>query len=401
MALNIGRKGRLYVVQEAGTLGGNGAGYGQSQTGASGSNTLSAAARAMRHTDFKAVFDPYNRVNSNEKKTSPGRVVDLDRRRTAALSNVAGLLRPSGTVGTRPECDPILLAALGTSTLAALSTTVNDAAATTTSCTFTAVTGLTIGDAIALVAGGKTYVRFVTNIASLVVSWAPALPVAPSNSSAVKSGVTYKLTTGLALSLAFLHCLDGFRRELRGAAVDKFAIALDANAEPSFTASGPASDQVSDAAAVADPGTFTQIGGNPPSGLVGETYIGATAYLIKKAGLSISNGLVVRNEEYGANADAGIASEVVRATRRDVALTLEAYTETAATLYDLTKAGTRSSFFNQTGRTLGNIVAVYCPNVYWHPADTDNPETAVSWAFKGEARESADGQNDEVFLGLV
>jgi hypothetical protein len=60
MGLKIGRKGRLYVVKEAGTLGGNGAGYGQMQDGSSTSNTLSSAAKALRHIDFKFTDDPLN-----------------------------------------------------------------------------------------------------------------------------------------------------------------------------------------------------------------------------------------------------------------------------------------------------------------------------------------------------
>src|SRR5262245_10308207 len=124
MSLNIGRKGRLYVVEEAGTGGGNGAGYGQVQDGTNGSNTLSAAARGIRHTDFKATYDPFNRVNSPEKKTSPGQVVVFDRRVTAGLGSLAALLRPSGTLNTVPEGDPVFKAAFGSKTNITLSTTI-------------------------------------------------------------------------------------------------------------------------------------------------------------------------------------------------------------------------------------------------------------------------------------
>lgn len=402
MSLNIGRKGRLYVVKEAGSLGGNGAGYGQAQNGASGSNTLSAAAKGLRHLDFKAAYDPYNRVNSNEKKTSPGRVVDLDRRTTAALSSLTGIVRPSGTLGTVPEMSAILEAAMGTLTNVTLATTVNDVAATTTGATLTSVTGLAKFTPISIVVNGAKYVRFLTAAPSgSAVTWAPALPSAPANGAVVKAGIGVTLSTDLSISLAILHCLTGFRRELRGVGIDKLALNFDANAEIGWSASGPAANQVSDSAAVADPTSFTQVGGNPPNGLVGDMLIGSTSYPLKKAGVDLTNGLAVRNEEYGSNSDAGIASELYRAGRRDVGITLEAFVETAATLYDLAKAGTRSSFFNQTGRTEGNIFALYAPQVYWHVADTDEPEGAASWSFKGEARESSDGSNDELMIAFL
>jgi len=403
MSLQIGRKGRLYVVKEAGTAGGNGAGYGQVQDGANGSNTLSAAARGMRHTDVKFSYDPFNRVNSPEKKTSPGQVLTFDRRVTAGLGSLAGLVRPSGTLNTVGESDPIFEAAFGSKRNTTLSTTVASGGAVS-GATLTSAGTLAVNDPVLITCpDGKKRVRFLTSVAGAVVAWAPNLPTGqqPANGAAVKGGLVYQLTTDLAVSLALLHCFPNFRRELRGVGVDKFTLMLDANLEPTFTASGPAADEKTDAAAVADPTSFTQVGGNPPSGLVGDTLIGNTAYLIKKAQIDLTNGLKVRNDEYGANSDTGIATELFRDGRRPIGLSLDAFAETAATLHDLAKAGTPASFFNQTGRTEGNIVATYTPKVDWKVPDTDEPEGAASWSFKGTALESADGANDEYFLALM
>jgi hypothetical protein len=403
MSLNIGRKGRLYVVKEAGAGGGNGAGYGQKQDASNGANTLSAAANAVRHTDFKFSFNPFNRANSTEKKTSPGQAVVFDRRATANLDSIGGLIRPSGVLNTLPEADKIFEAAFGSKSNVTLSTTINDAAATTTSATLTSVVGLVIGtSALLFVVAGKKYVRFVTNVVGSVVTWAPALPAAPANVSAVKSGIVYKLTTDLAISLAALHVLPGFRRECRGIGIDKFTVTLDNNAEPMFSASGPAQTELNDANAVADPGTFTVVGSqNPPSGIVGDVLIGGTSYLSKKASVDLSNGLRVRNEEFGANAETGLASEVFRDGRRSVGVSLDAFVETAATVHDFAIAGTQKSFFAQNGRTEGNIVALYCPIVNWNVPDTDAPDSASNWSFKGTALESSDGANDEFYLALM
>ena len=402
MSLNVGRRGRLYVVQEAGSLGGNGAGYGQVQDGASASNTLSAAARALRHVDFRFAYDPFDRVNSDEKKTSPGQVATFDRRAKATLNSLVALLRPSGTLNTTPECDPVLLAAFGAKTNVTLSTTIASGAAIG-GCTLTSGAGLAVGDVLQIVVSAKLYARFITAVdtGTGVVTWAPNLPSAPAGGAVVKAGITYKLTTDLAISLAMLHCLPGFRRECRGIGLDKFSLAMDANLDPRFTVSGPAQKQLNDATAVADPATFTTVGGNPPSGIIGECYIANVLYLMKKASVEITNSLSVRNEEVGANTDSGEASEVYRSGRRSVDVALDAFVETAATLHDFAVAGTTKSFFKQNGRTNGNIVAVYCPKVYWRPPETDSPEGPSNWSFKGTALESADSMNDEAILGIV
>jgi hypothetical protein len=341
-------------------------------------------------------------VNSTEKKTSPGQVVQFDRRRQASLDSLVALLRPSGTVNTLPEADAILEAAFGSKTNTALATTVASVP-TTTGATLTSGAGLAVNDAISIVVSAKKYVRFLTaiNTGTGVATWAPALPAAPIVGAVVKCGTTYKLSTDLSISLAILQCLTSYRRECRGIGIDKFAVALDGNAEPQFTVSGPAQKHVTDASAVADPGTFTQVGGNPPSGIIGETYIADVSYLIKKAGVDLSNGLAVRNSEYGANTDTGEASELYREDRRAVGVTLEAFAETQASLHDFAIAGTRKSFFNQTGRTDGNIIAIYCPIVEWKVPDLDAPEGPASWSFKGTALESSDGANDEIMLALL
>lgn len=383
MALQISRKGRVYTKAET----------------TYGALATLAATNAMRHIDIKFDYDPYNRVNSPEKKTSPGQVTIFDRKMSAALSGLTGLVRPSAVLNTLPEADPVFKAAFGSITNVTLSTTIASAPAVG-GCTLTSGAGLAVGDGLLLIDGTTAlkHVRRITavNTGTGVVTWAPNLPNAPAGGSAVKAGISYKLTTDLALSVMFLHVLPNFRRELRGVGIDKFSLAFDANEEPRFTASGPAQQQLSDAAAIADPVTFTTVGGNPPSGLVGDLFIGNTAYLFKKFEMELSNSLAVRNQEYGVNA----ASEVYRQGRRQVTCKLDAFAETAATLYDLAKAGTTAGLFKQTGRTEGNIVAVALPKVDWKVPDTSDGDSEAEWSFSGVALESADALNDEAYLYL-
>lgn len=242
--------------------------------------------------------------------------------------------------------------------------------------------------------------RFLTSVAGAVVTWAPNLPSDPGPGAVVKSGITYKLSTDLALSIVLCHYLTGYARELRGLGIDKLNFTFDPNEEPRFVASGPAQKMLNDAATIAQPGSFTSVGGNPPSGIIGDCMIGNTAYLVKKSGVELTNGLMVRNGEYDTNGT-GFATEVYRSGRRAAMVSLEAFAETAATLHDLAMAGTVASFFKQTGRTEGNIVAIYCPKVNWSVPDTDTGDEAVNWSFKGTALETADGLNDEVRLALL
>ncbi len=382
MALEIGRQGQLYLKKEAA--------YGVSQA--------LAATNALRHINVGFSFDPFQRETSTEKKQSPGPVNRFDRKKSAGLGTLVSLLRPSGALNTLPEIDPILEAAFGSVVNETLSTTVASAP-TTTSATLTSAGTLAKGDAVLLTVTGEStgpFVRFLTSVSGSDVVWAPALPSAQTAGDAVKGGVTYKLTSALAVSLTIAHYLSTFKRALLGAAVDSLALSFDANSEAQATASGPAAKQLT-STTQSEPASFTTVGANPPSGLIGDTYVADTIYLMKSLEVTIANGLAVRNQEYGVNDP----SEVFRSGRREIAVSLEAFAETEATLYDKAEAGTNVSILNQTGRTEGNIIALYMPKVEFKPAETDDPDTEVSWAFSGMALESSDGDNDELRLALM
>ncbi|MCK5642355.1 MAG: hypothetical protein KAJ19_16225, partial [Gammaproteobacteria bacterium] len=174
------------------------------------------------------------------------------------------------------------------------------------------------------------------------------------------------------------------------------AMTFDANEEPQIAASGPAKEQLT-GTTQDSPALFTTVGGNPPSGLIGELLIDGAAYLFKSLEVTIGNALAVRNQEYGVNG----GTEPYRQGRREISLSLEAFAETEAALYDLAEAGTNVSLLKQTGRTEGNIVALYAPIVEFKVPETDDPEEEVNWAFEGVALESADEENDELTLVLA
>ncbi len=382
MALEIGRKGQVFLKVEA----------------AYGDEESLAAANALRHIEIGFGFDPFNRVTSPEKKQSPGPAVRFGRKKSAELATLVALLRPSGTLNTLPEIDPVLEAAFGTVTNRTVATTVASAP-TTTGCTVAAAGALAVGDAVLLEVTGESdspYVRILTAVSTDDLTWAPALPSAQTAADDVKGAITYKLSTDLAVSLSIAHYLTTFKRELLGVGINELAMAFDANEEPRVTASGPASEQLS-GTTQAVPAAFTTVGGNPPSGLIGELLIDATAYLFKSVEVTIANGLAVRNVEYGVNAP----TELYRQGKREISISLEAFAETEATLFDKAEAGTNVSVLKQTGRTEGKIVALYLPKVEFKVPETDDPDEEVSWSHEGLALESVDGANDELTLVLA
>ena len=392
MALTVGRQGRLYAKKES----------------SYGTDPTLAAGNVVRHIDNGFTWDPKARVNSPEKKATPGPFNRFDRKQSAAMDLRSALLRPSGTLNTLGECDPYLEAGFGAVTNRTNSSTVQASPAPTAS-VFTiaagdvATAGYVVGDAVLVTVTGESgpFVRWISAIATDALTVEPDLPAAPTAGDAVKGCITYKLTTDLAISLylGHFHNSDSLDRACRGAGVDALGLKFDQNVEAMFSASGPAMDVLTkgETGMPTDPATITTVGNQPPSGLTGNLFVNDAVYLFKKIDFSLANGLAVRNTEYGVNA----ASELYRAGARVVGVSLDAWAETEATLANLAEAGTYAQILKQTGFTEGNIIGVYCPRVDFTPQTQDDPQSEVSWAFSGVATESALDQGDEISLALA
>jgi hypothetical protein len=499
MSINISRKGRLFAKIESGTY-------------ADAAVTF-APTDACRHIDVEFTHDPFMRVLSTEKKTSPGGLNFFDRRVTSGWNLKTALLRPSGVLNTIPECSVFLEASFGQKTNITLATTVGipalvaalaaagsglvengaheyyytfvdgtgetkvsalatvtvtdkttngkvalssvsvgpagvtarkiyrtatgqtgvanakllttladntttiftdnvaDASLTTsapltdTSAILTdkktlllsSVTGLAVNQGIACTRAGVIYIRRIKALTGSLVTLDSALPTAAAFADVAKGCITYQLTTDLAVSLALFHVQTAIRRLMLGNGADKLQLSFKANEEVQLSASGPSQQQLT-AALPASPGSFTTVGGNPPSCLIGDLWIGDAAYLHKDATFDITNGLVTRNVEAGNN---GLATEVYRSGRRVVTFSLNAFAETEATLYDLAVAGTLTPVVRQVGRTSGNIIAVCMPSVDFKVPGEDDGDKETTWSFKATARETADGNNDEAILVLA
>jgi len=390
----LGRQGRLYAGLHT----------------AYGDTPVPASADAVRHIQFLTSHDPTSKRNSPEKKSSPGQVVRFTGRETAGLRQLTCLVRPSGTLNTLPEASEIFEAAFGSKSNITLSTTVTAGTGAVGGATLASATGIVAGTTFVLITcpdGRKRARRILTSPGGGVVTWAPNLPAgqSPADSAAVKAGLTYRLTTPNALSLWFAHYLlktdnttAGLQRLLRGVTLDRFSLAFDANEEPQFTASGPGQTQLTGGSVPTKPGAFTTVGGNPPSGIVGEGYIGNDLYDFTKLGIELVNNTIVRNDEYGYSQ----ARDAYRRGRLDVSVALDAFAEDESKIYDPAEAGTPNlAVFVQTGLTEGNIIVVAAPQVEYKVPDTDDPDEEVNWPFKGMALESADDANDQLFFALL
>ena len=364
-----------------------------------GTAATQTATDAVRHTEFSASANPYNRVNSPEKKQSPGVVNRFDRRGTASWS-LKSLLRPSGTLNTLCEANKLLKAGFGAESNITLSTTVvASPAPTTTSCTVASAAGLVKGQAILITVSAVKYVRFLTNVATAALTWAPALPGAPVEGAAVKGCVTYGVTSALALPLSLAHYSGAdavLSRIVKGAVVDTLGIAFGHNGEPVVSFAGPAKSVTTPAPT--KPVAFTAVGTqNPPSGLTGGLYVGSALYRFEDLDIQIANGLELDMDNYGSADAYGILPRHTQA----ITLGLNAKALDESVIYDNAESGTPVAIMKQTGFTEGNIVGIYAPLVDFDVPDRDDGDTIPKWAFKGVCKESSDSMNDALYLALA
>lgn len=363
------------------------------------------AGHAMRHISAQMNGDPKNRVFSPEKKAGPGRYARFDRRETADGS-AEGLLRPSGTLNTLPECSAILEAAFGGKTNITLSTTV-DTTSDVSGAVLASVTGLVAKTTAVQITcpDGKKRLRRVTTVdgGTKTITWAPALPSgqAPANGAAIKGATCFYLTAANAKSLFMARYnyesdfTAGLSEILKGWMADRLSLSFDYQDEPRFSVSGPAKTRTD---APSHPGGFTQVGTNPPTAITSECMVGTNAIKFMKAQVEITNGMEVRNDDPNATAP----TDGYRVGDRDITVGFDclADADEKTYLYDLALAGTNAGLFKQYSFTNGKLIAVYAPNVEWKPPTVDVGDGAVMLPFKGIALETVEDANDELVLML-
>lgn len=365
MARKQGRLGRLYTNVES----------------AFGTAPAIAAANALRHLEFTAEEDPLNRVASRERRRDPSLVSRFDRRESAGWNLSDAYLYPSGTILTKPEMAPILKAGLGAETVPTGAATTLSGTPTVTGGTLTASTGFAIGQMVLITT--PTYgklVRKVTNLVTTTITWSPALPEAPATSAAIKGGISWTPASDLPSSLFFGKYLnDSFSEFVYGAVVETLKITMDANEEIHLSASGPA-QKVRTSGGPAEPGGFTTIGGNPPSGILGTLSVGATALDFLKAEVEIKNAMrLIGANSYGQALPTGFE----RIGKRSLSLSIDAEMDVLATLFTPTETGVNKEIVIQTGNVEGSIWAIHFPAVDFTRPNVPDGDEALVLSYKG------------------
>lgn len=373
----LGRFGRCYVKEEATYR----------------TQPALVATDAVRHLGVDFAFDPHNRINSPERFRHPSILRRFNRRNSADWT-MRGMLWPSDLLNTVPELDPVLEHSFGTKANVTLSTTLTGTPTTTTG-TVADATGLAAGQFVLITVGGSKFARLLTNVTGSDLTWAPALASAPVATDPVKGGLTYQLATTISKSLYVTHYLPDWKRGLLGAVCNELALTFDANNEPMFEVSGPASEQEPEGSVPAEPGAFTTTGAAIPSGLSGYLRVDGTAYDFLKAEVRINNNMAVQHENYGYTA----AQAFYRRIQREVTFNVDARVSDDSTLYDKALAAADSVLLLQTGFTEGSIIAVYAGQVDFKLPSTPDDDAENTWSFSGFAR-GATG-NDEIYLGFL
>lgn len=351
-----------------------------------------AATDGIRHLALKLGWK-HNRERSPQKRGTPDHQSSLPRRFSADWDLSDAMWEPSGTLGTASYFGPILKAGMGTQTLPNLATTAASAASAT-GVTLTSGAGLAVGDTMVfnVATGARREISRLKTVAGAAVTF-DALSAAPDIAGACVSGVNYKFATLLSQSLSIFlyHTGGGYKESVTGAIVDKIEITLDGTKEAMIKFSGPAAARTRSGAAI--PGAHTTVG-NPASGLVGNFYLDATAFLISQLTVSVSNNEELRNVELGTS----VASGHFRGgSRRTVDCSCAFYLEDTAIIANA-EAITRNVIRALVGNTNGAMVGLVMPSVEWEIPETpttDGPKivTASGVAYAGSAG------NDGLFIG--
>lgn len=333
-------------------------------------DTLSAT-DAIRHVQL-SLTGKNNREPSNEKRGTPDRSQSLPRRKSAAWNLSEVNWEPSGTLGTVSNVAKFLKAGFGSIHTAALTTDVNDASATTTQAVLTSVTGLAVGDVIAIEVGGAASGLFqatrIKTIATLTVTF-DALTAAPADNSVVLHGSTFKLVNNVTESLAIYKYFNagGFKQAVYGAVVDQIDVNFDGTKEVTLGMQGAGAaygDTAGGYAVQSIPAAHTTVG-SPLGGMVGQFSVNGAAFPVIMAKAKFGNQIALRNKELGTSVASGIGG---RNNLRDATVEITFFMENTA-LLALAHTNARGVLRCMVGNVSGSMLAMVMPGVEFEVPD--------------------------------
>lgn len=311
----------------------------------------------IRHQEL-TLSKKLRREPSPEKRGTPDRRDSLPRRPETTWDLPTAFWEPSGTLGTVGYFGKFLKNLMGAQHAVALATTTAGSEAVD-GATLTSVTGLAVGDLIAVTLATPTRreVTRVTAIAGSDVSW-DDLSEAPASGAAVVHGATFKQasTVPTSLSIFKFHTAGGYKEAVAGAIVNRAQITFDGSREVGIGFSGPAANLYR--TGFTQPGAHTTVGA-PASGLVGTFYVDDAEFLIVSCGITIEANNELRNREFGSSYASGIISH---ADFNNVTVSLQFYLEDVS-LIDNAEGVIRTQLRLLCGDTNGQMVAAFLPSV--------------------------------------
>lgn len=350
-----------------------------------------ASTDAIRHRTIRIV-GANNREPSDERTGVAGRGRSLPRRHTCSVE-LETRWEPSGTLATASYLGLVLKNLFGAQHAAALTTTVS-ASPTPTASVFTvaSATGLQVGDVIIVTTTNGREATRIQAIATAQLT-VDTLSAAPATGAAVVHGVSYSLANLAPQGLSVFHYMTGggFRQSAAGWLVNQGTFNVDGTTEVLATFSGPAARRYANAGTPAKPASHTTVG-NPLGGMVGNVYLGASAFPMTKLSASIVNNVWLRNSEIGTQYASGHA----RQNFRDVTLSVSFWLENEA-LFTAGEGSTEQVVRLALGDTNGSMIGMVMPKALFEipsvPSGVGPVEvtaTAVCYHTNG---------NDEIFIG--
>lgn len=221
--------------------------------------------------------------------------------------------------------------------------------------------------------------------------------------------VTYSPATDLPSATLFDYWdpSTAVHRVIPGAAVDKMQIKVNGDFHE-FGFSGPAADLLDSTSFSSGQAGLTQFPAEPAPasfdysiipGHIGQVWLGSSPslfYTLTSANIGLSNGLDVRNLEFGSDLPRAVVPG-----ERDVTMDFSLYeqddTATQA-LYQAARQRSPVSVMIQLGQQSQQLFGVYMSSLVPEVPQYDDSETRLQWKFQGSRAQGS--LNDELFVSF-
>lgn len=333
-----------------------------------------------------------NREPSPEMRGTPDEAQSLPRRRSQGFDLSSMTWEPSGTLGTASDISDLIKGGFGARTTPGVVAEVQTSP-TATGCTLDNASGLAVGDLIVATvgSGARREITRIKTISTNDITYDDLSAAPDVGAGKIVSGVNYKLASSLTDSFSIFKYLlaGGFKQAVYGAIVNRIQLTFDGTKEAMIAISGPAGEYAR-SGVQSKPSTYTTAGA-PVGGMVGNFYVGTSAFLVQSAEITLENNLDLRNNELGTQ----WASGFFRTNKRQIRVRVSFYLEDT-TLIAAAEGVTTSVLRLVVGDTNGSMLGAFMPAVEWEIPDVGNEVGPKVLTIEGKAY--APSGNDALYL---